>query len=72
MSNQKEGVFWVIEEKIYAYPSGGVDSMVEQIKMEFNLVTEPRIIYDGSIHYRCYLDGAPKKKGKRNDNSSGF
>lgn len=128
MNNQKEGVFWVIEGKLYAYPFGSVDSreaitktnatynhkklwnelnlnvfhkpynyyprgrvvinsrgkviiymnhnicfsMIKEIKEKFNLVIEPRIIYDGSTHYRCHLDKKLKRRDRKNDNSSRF
>ena len=32
------------------------ESFIKDIKIEFGLRTEPRIIYDNSNHYRCYLD----------------
>lgn len=121
MSSQKEGAFWVIEEKLYVYPYGSVDYhgaiaktkttynheklwnennlnifhkpynyyprgrvvinsrgkviiymnhyisvfMIKEIKKKFNLVTEPKVIYDGSAHYRCHLDNQPKRKDKK-------
>lgn len=112
MSNQKQGVFWVINGELYAYPFGSVEttdgiaksqttynhkrlwneinvsvfykpydyyprgrvvinskgkvtvymnhnideSVLEDIKREFGLIGKPRIIYDGSTHYKCHLD----------------
>lgn len=29
---------------------------ISQIKSEFGLTSDPRIIYDNSEHYKCYLD----------------
>lgn len=108
----KDGVFWVIEGRLYAYPFGSVNSIngiaksektynhkrlweeikpkginkeynyyprgrvvisakgkvviymnpnieishIEKIKEIFGLTVEPRVIYDGSEHYKCYLD----------------
>lgn len=29
---------------------------IQAIKLEFHLIDEPRVIYDYSKHYKCYLD----------------
>lgn len=106
------GVFWIIENRLYAFPFGSVDSTagisksgtnynhqrlweevcpagcchgfnyyprgrvevrakgrpiiymnpnirsdwIPEIKAAFSLTDEPVVRYDGSRHYRCYLD----------------
>lgn len=40
---------------IYMNPNVS-DSLLSEIRQEFGMITEPRIIYDGSEHYKCYLD----------------
>lgn len=32
------------------------ESLLSEIKTEFGIITDPRIIYDNSNHYKCYLD----------------
>ena len=112
MSNQEEGVFWVINGELHAYPFGSVETtegiaksqttynhkrlwneinlnvfhkpydyyprgrvvinsrgkvtvymnrhidevVLEDIKRKFGIIENPRVIYDGSEHYKCYLD----------------
>ena len=108
---ETEGVFWIIEDELYAFPflegqyvsgiaksgttynhqklwdevkpkgcnknfdyyprgrvvasskqpiiymSPHVDSkFIPEIKVQFGLRNEPKIIYDNSEHYKCYLD----------------
>lgn len=40
---------------IYMNPNVG-ENIIPQIKTAFGIVEEPRIIYDYSNHYKCYLD----------------
>lgn len=40
---------------IYMNPNIG-EEYIEQIKKAFDLTEDPVIKYDGSDHYRCYLD----------------
>lgn len=30
--------------------------MIPQIKVEFGIREEPKVVYDYSDHYKCYLD----------------
>lgn len=39
------------------YMNSNIDTKyVSQIKSEFDLTSDPRIFYDNSEHYKCYLD----------------
>ena len=39
------------------YMNSNIDTKyVSQIKSEFGLTSDPRIFYDNSEHYKCYLD----------------
>lgn len=40
---------------IYMNPNVS-DSLLPEIRQEFGIITEPRIVYDNSFHYRCHLD----------------
>ena len=110
--DQSDGVFWIIDDKLVAYPFGSVDtfegvaksgntynhkklwndlnptgskhpynyyprgrvvinsrgkaaiymnpnvndSFIKSIRTEFGLRSDPKVIYDNSEHYKCYLD----------------
>ena len=41
------------------------DSFIPQIRQEFGIIEEPKIYYDYSDHYKCYLDD-----GWKADNSN--
>lgn len=40
---------------VYLNPNIGED-MIPQIKVEFGIREEPKVVYDYSDHYKCYLD----------------
>lgn len=43
--------------KVIIYMNPNVsESLLSEIKIEFGIITDPRIIYDNSNHYKCYLD----------------
>ena len=43
--------------KAIIYMSPHIDvSYIDEIKLAFGLTTEPKLIYDNSVHYKCYLD----------------
>jgi hypothetical protein len=43
--------------KPIVYMNSNIDTKyISQIKTEFGLCDEPRIFYDNSEHYKCYLD----------------
>ena len=43
--------------KVIIYMNSNVsESLLSEIKTEFGIITDPRIIYDNSNHYKCYLD----------------
>ena len=43
--------------KVIIYMNPNVsESLLSEIKIEFGIITEPRVIYDNSNHYKCYLD----------------
>lgn len=43
--------------KVIIYMNPNIsESLLSEIKIEFGIITEPRVIYDNSNHYKCYLD----------------
>lgn len=46
------------KNKATIYMSPHIDiSFVEEIKLAFGLTAEPKLIYDNSEHYKCFLEG---------------
>ncbi len=41
---------------VYLNPNIITDDIISAVKVEFGLSEEPKIIADGSEHYKCYLD----------------